>query len=71
MSVSVSPGYLSTPKAAEYLGVSAGYLRNLRSRGEGPAYSRLSASPRAAVVYSVDDIDAWYASRRVEGGGSR
>lgn len=63
--------FLSARKAALYMGVSAGHLRDMRSRGEGPPYSRLSASPGAAVVYSIEDIDAWYAFQLVEGGGFR
>ena len=63
--------FLSARKAALYMGVSEGHLRDMRSRGEGPPYSRLSASPDAAVVYSIEDIDAWYAFQLVEGGGFR
>lgn len=62
---------LSSTAAAEYLGVSAGHLANLRSRGDGPAYVRLSDSPRAGVIYLVDDLDAWLASLTRVGGGAR
>ncbi|MDN5684790.1 helix-turn-helix domain-containing protein [Corynebacterium glyciniphilum] len=63
------PAALSSAAAAEYLGLSAGHLRNLRSRGDGPAYVRVSDSPRSGVLYLIDDLDGWLASReRVVGG---
>ena len=65
----VSPVALSTANAAKYVGVSAGHLRTLRSRGIGPAYVRLTDSPVGNVTYLVRDLDDWLASRpRVEGG---
>ena len=66
-SVTITPAYLTTAEAAAYLNVSSGYLRTLRSRGEGPAYSKLSAAPKAPVVYATADLDGWVASRRVGG----
>lgn len=59
----VRPAVLASSAAAEYIGVSIGHLANLRARGEGPAYLRLSDSPRSAVVYRIADLDAWLASR--------
>lgn len=64
VAATIPPAALSTTNAAAYLGVSPGYLRNLRSLGEGPDYRRLSDSPKSAVVYLVRDLDAWLESRR-------
>lgn len=65
------PAALSSASAAEYLGLSAGHLRNMRSRGEGPAYLRMSESPRSGVVYLVRDLDDWLASLVRVGGDAR
>ena len=52
---------LRAPKAAEYLGLSPSTLAKMRLRGDGPAYSKVG--PRI-VVYDVDDLDSYLASRR-------
>ncbi len=54
------PGALSTPWAAEYLGLSPATLEALRSRGGGPAFAKLGRR----VVYRREDLDAWLAERR-------
>lgn len=52
--------YLSTRQAAEYLGVSRGWLETLRSRGAGPAYARIGAR----IIYDRRDLDRWVDSQR-------
>lgn len=47
---------------AEVLGLSRGYLRQLRVRGGGPKFSRFSAK---AIRYRVGDALAWAAERSV------
>jgi hypothetical protein len=50
---------LLTPEAAGlHLGVSAKVLERWRSRGEGPAFARLS---RKTIRYRAEDIDAFVA----------
>ncbi len=47
--------YLNDPQTADLLGVSPGWLRQLRLRGGGPQYAKLGR----AVRYRVGDILAW------------
>lgn len=60
---------LTEEQAAEYICMSAHYLRCDRSRGTiggrtpGPAFVKLS---RNKVRYRVEDLDAWLAARRVD-----
>jgi hypothetical protein len=63
----ITPAYLNTDEAAVYLGVTNGYLRTMRSCGEGPAYSKLSDARNARIRYATADLDAWVAARRVGG----
>ena len=51
-------GWMSTKSAAEYLGVTEGHLRNLRSRGAGPRYHKADA----IVRYRREDLDDWLTS---------
>ena len=53
--------YLRPPAAAEYLGLSPSTLAKMRLRGDGPPYSK--CGPRV-VIYSVEDLDGYLASRR-------
>ena len=53
--------YLRTRAAAEYLGIAARTLEDLRLRGGGPTYS----TPRARIVlYDVRDLEAWIVAGR-------
>ncbi|MEN3238917.1 helix-turn-helix domain-containing protein [Methylobacterium ajmalii] len=52
---------LETGEAAKRIGFSESYLVKLRSTGGGPPFYKFGRK----VVYSVGDIDAWLASRRV------
>ena len=54
-------GYLTTPQAAEYLGLSPRTLEALRLRGGGPAY----CSPKGSriVRYRRVDLDSWMSRR--------
>lgn len=54
---------LRVPQAAEYIGVSKSLLDKLRCYGGGPVYAKLGAT----VIYSVADLDAWVASKRIAG----
>lgn len=60
--ISDSP-YLSTRAAADYLGVSPGWLEALRSQGAGPVYAKVGAR----VIYDRHDLDAWVFSQRSQG----
>ena len=52
---------LSTPEAANYIGLSKSTLSKRRVFGGGPKYLKLGRR----VVYDVRDLDAWLdASRR-------
>jgi len=61
--------YLNTKDAANYLGVSVGYLKLARTEGDrgkrtpGPPYFK--PTPQI-VLYAVRDLDAWLAQYRVE-----
>lgn len=53
-------GALSTPAAAEYLGLSPATLETMRSRGGGPPFVKLGRR----VVYQREDLDAWLDERK-------
>ena len=57
---------LSTRDAAAYLALSPRTLEKWRSRGVGPAYSRIGRR----VVYRRDDLDAFVAAGVVGGGAA-
>ena len=46
---------LSTPEAADYLGVSVSFLNKLRITGGGPSYVKLGRR----VLYPKADLDSW------------
>ena len=54
------PGVLTTPAAAEYLGLSPATLDTMRSRGGGPVFSKLGRR----VVYRREDLDSWVLERQ-------
>lgn len=54
------PGALSTPLAAEYVGLSPATLETLRVRGGGPQFVKLGAR----VVYRREDLDRWLEERK-------
>lgn len=61
----VTRGTITEPEAAEYLGVSTGYLSASRlnpPRTDGPPFVRLGR----AIRYRPADLDQWLDSRRVE-----
>ena len=47
--------YLTRREAAEYLGLAAGYLGNLATRGLGPGYIKLGRK----VLYPVEELERW------------
>lgn len=53
-------GYLTTEKAAEFLGLSTSYLSHGRISSYGPPYVKLSRR----VLYSVEDLISWAEARR-------
>ena len=53
--------YLTTMEAAEALKMSASTLSKMRSRQEGPPYSKLGATVR----YRREDLDAWASTNLV------
>ena len=56
-------GYLSETQVAEFLGYkNVATLRNARSRGEGPPYTKLNGK---TVVYPEKDLHAYLAARTV------
>ncbi|MCY4429404.1 MAG: helix-turn-helix domain-containing protein [Rhodospirillales bacterium] len=52
--------FLSTPQAAERLGLSARTLEEYRRTGQGPVFHRFGYLAR----YRVTDLEAWAAARR-------
>ncbi|PHY12853.1 hypothetical protein CSW58_09805 [Caulobacter sp. B11] len=56
----IVPEFLATPDAAAFLGLSTGYLENLRVSGNGPRWHRLGAK---AVRYRRADLLKWADAR--------
>jgi len=54
------PGVLTTPEAADYVGLSPATLETMRTRGGGPIFAKLGAR----VVYERDDLDRWLSERK-------
>jgi excisionase family DNA binding protein len=52
--------YLTTDEAAAVVRLAPATLRNMRSRGAGPAYRKHGR----LVRYHIDDLNAWSASRQ-------
>lgn len=52
---------LNIDEAAAQLGVSRGYLAQLRVTGKGPAFRAIT--PRT-IRYAQEDIDAWLAAAK-------
>ena len=53
---------LNIDGAAQYLGVSRGFLDKLRMTGGGPAFLKLSRK----VAYERQALDAWLDTRRMD-----
>ena len=51
---------LRSPEAAAYVRLSASTMAKMRSRGDGPIYSK--AGPRV-VIYDQDHLEDWLAGR--------
>ena len=56
---------LSNSQTAELMGVTPHYLDNLRYRGQGPSYVRLS---KRRVAYDPVIVEAWISDNTVETG---
>jgi hypothetical protein len=53
---------LTTAKAAEVLGLTPQRMRVLRMSGKGPAFTKLSDKPNAAVYYLEEEVLSWRSS---------
>lgn len=60
--------YLTTPQAAEYLGLAAETLRWWRVARRGPKFTR---PERKLVLYAVKDLDEWASRHMPPTGGGR
>lgn len=58
--------FLTTPQAAEYIGLHKSTLDTWRCRGEGPRFVKLGR----AVRYRIKDLDAYIESRLCGLGGA-
>jgi len=60
--------WLTQDEAAQYTGLTKGWLANARSRGDGPVFYRiLGARARGStVMYHAQDLDGFLAGHRVE-----
>lgn len=56
MSLLTDP-WLTTKEAAEYLGLKANTLDQMRVRGQGPKYEQKRF--HTAVLYHVEELDIW------------
>lgn len=61
------PLALSCEDAAAMIGVTKKTLQNWRTQGKGPAYLR-TGTVHSRVIYRLDDLEAWLASRDRVGG---
>lgn len=59
--------YLKNREAAAYLNVSESWLNKSRITGTGPAFIKIGSG----VLYAVEDLDAFAASRRVRSTSER
>jgi predicted DNA-binding transcriptional regulator AlpA len=57
-----SDRYVDDRAAGELLGLSRSYMRQMRVKGDGPRFSKLSAK---AVRYRVGDLLSWAEARSV------
>jgi predicted DNA-binding transcriptional regulator AlpA len=57
--------FLTPKQVSDWLGLAPSTLADLRTRGEGPAFTRLSARN---VRYAAADVRAWLDRCRVEAG---
>lgn len=57
--------FLTPKQVSDWLGLAPSTLADLRARGEGPVFTRLSARN---VRYAARDVSEWLDSCRVESG---
>ncbi|MCK9598141.1 MAG: helix-turn-helix domain-containing protein [Sphaerochaeta sp.] len=55
-------GYMKTPRAAEYLGLSKSLLEKLRRSGTGPTFHRVGS----AILYKKEDLDSFATGKKAE-----
>jgi excisionase family DNA binding protein len=58
------PKNLSVPEAAEYIGISERYLRNLITGRKIPC-CRIDEKTRSRIVFRLCDIDRWLESKLI------
>lgn len=62
----MTQGYLSSPKAAKYLGIGINKLMALVDAGEIVAINSSMGHQRPRWLFKVADLDGWAEGRRVE-----
>lgn len=62
----MSPDLLSTRAAARLVGRTDRTLQRWRAENFGPAFLRVHASGRGAVMYRRCDLELWLENRRVD-----
>ena len=55
MNDNINPIYASPTKIALLFGLNIGTLANLRSKNEGPPYTKLGKK----VLYEIEDVKSW------------
>lgn len=66
--IEITPGALSSPNAAQYLGLNNRTLANMRAQGRGPRFFR-AGGLKSRVYYLVKDLDAWLDERAAASNG--
>lgn len=68
MVVTMSDGedLMTSDQVADVLRIHKGTLRNMRLRGAGPPFFRLSDHPKGSPRYRRADVAAWITSRIAE-----
>jgi predicted DNA-binding transcriptional regulator AlpA len=54
---------LTTPEAAELIGIKPGTLKLWRSQGRGPRYLKKPGGQRTPVRYRAQDVEKWRKQR--------
>lgn len=55
----ISPGYLTTVEAADFVRLSPRTLERLRVQGTGPRFIKAGKGKRARVLYRAADLQDW------------
>ena len=57
---------LSQEQVSRLFPVTVGQLKDWRARNIGPAYYRLTETPKGRICYARADLDEYFAAARVE-----